>query len=120
MPELLGDPTHALPRGQGKACVGVPRVVKPEPPDGLPGHPPSRIKDNYREWAARIFEKVPSRSPRLRRPVSFWCKAWRTGGAGIWRDIGPTPLAFLESLLIGVAGLASPDTLLNREGINRR
>jgi len=38
---------------------------------------------------------------------------------GIWEELGPTRLAFLEYLLIGVAGLMSPH-LLNREGIGRR
>ena len=37
---------------------------------------------------------------------------------GVWEELGPTPLAFLEYLLIGVAGLVSP-RLLNREGIAR-
>jgi hypothetical protein len=37
----------------------------------------------------------------------------------IWSDFGRCPLAFAEYLLIGVAGLLFPDTLLNDEGVNR-
>jgi hypothetical protein len=50
--------------------------------------------------------------------VYFWAKAWDRSQVGVWEELGPTPLAFLEYLLIGVAGLVSP-SLLNREGIAR-
>jgi hypothetical protein len=39
-------------------------------------------------------------------------------GHALTSELGPTRLAFLEYLLIGVAGLAFPG-LLNREGLAR-
>jgi hypothetical protein len=37
----------------------------------------------------------------------------------IWEEFGPTSLAFLEYLMIGVASEAYPERLLNVEGRNR-
>ena len=37
---------------------------------------------------------------------------------GVWEELGPTSLTFLEYLLIGVAGRVSP-VLLNRVGVGR-
>jgi hypothetical protein len=66
-----------------------------------------------------VFDLEAPNGPRLRRPVYFWARAWSPADVGVWEELGPTPLAFLEYLLIGVAGLASP-ALLNREGLARR
>ena len=85
----------------------------------LPGHPGERKKANYREWADMLFTSVPSASPRLRHRTYLWVKAWEAGSVGIWPEFGPTQLAFLESLLIGVAQAAYPDSVLNHEGVNR-
>lgn len=71
-----------------------------------------------RPWANALFEEAPSAQPVLREPVYFWAKAWDRQETGIWTELGPTRLAFLEYLLIGVAGLAFPG-LLNREGLAR-
>jgi hypothetical protein len=81
----------------------------------LPGHAPKRRTVKYGAWASTLFVEgsvVP------RRPVYFWAMGWDRDMTGVWEDLGPTRLAFLEYLLIGVAGLVSP-TLLNREGIAR-
>jgi hypothetical protein len=85
----------------------------------LPGHSPARRAIKYETWAALMFDRVQPAIPRLRRPVYFWTKAWDPSQTGVWEELGPTPLAFLEYLLIGVAGLVSP-ALLNREGLARR
>ncbi len=63
-------------------------------------------------------EKKANPAPRLSREVHSWAKAWKDSEVGIWRDLGPTRLTFLEYLLIGVASMALP-ALLNREGVNR-
>jgi hypothetical protein len=84
----------------------------------LPGHEPGRRSGKYQSWARTLFEEVPSATPRLRQPVYFWARAWNPSHVGVWEDLGPTPLAFLEYLLIGVAGMVSP-VLLNREGLAR-
>ena len=60
----------------------------------------------------------PSLTPKLRRPIYFWATAWDKSMTGVWEELGPTSLAFLEYLLIGVAGRVSP-VLLNREGVGR-
>ena len=82
----------------------------------LPDHSESKRTAKYQAWADTLF--VPG-TLRLKRPVYFWAKAWDHDDTGIWEELGPTRLAFLEYLLIGVAGLMSPH-LLNREGIGRR
>jgi hypothetical protein len=84
----------------------------------LPGHRPERVTSKYRAWAEKVFDNVPSLTPRLRQPVYFWAKAWDRSDVGIWEELGPTSLAFLEYLLIGVAGRVSSG-LLNREGVAR-
>ena len=38
--------------------------------------------------------------------VYFWAKAWKSTDVGIWPELSPTRLAFLEYLLIGVASTA--------------
>ena len=68
----------------------------------------------YASWAKCLFAS----GTQLKRPVYFWAKAWDASQVGVWEDIGPTSLAFLEYLLIGVAGKIYPD-LLNREGLSR-
>lgn len=99
-----GD-NYAYHMGDLSACV-------------LPGHRPEKRASKYEAWAAALFENVPSLTPQLRQPVYFWAVAWDRSEVGVWEELGPTPLAFLEYLLIGVAGLAFPG-LLNREGIGR-
>ena len=78
---------------------------------------PSKAKPTvkYRAWADTLLVPV---TLGLERPVYFWANAWDHDGTGIWEELGPTRLAFLEYPLIGVAGLTSPH-LLNREGIGR-
>lgn len=85
----------------------------------LPGHEPRHQQDKYRDWASTMFESSPAETPKLRRQVWFWAKAWNNQTLGIWTELGPTRLAFLEYTLIGVASMASP-MLLNREGRQRR
>ena len=79
----------------------------------LPGHPKEKVKDKYRVWANALFRHVPSDQPELKFPILFWCKAWSTRDTGIWKEFGPTRLAFLEYLLISVASSLVPQELLN-------
>jgi hypothetical protein len=51
--------------------------------------------------------------------VYFWAKAWKRTDVGVWSELSPTRLAFLEYLLIGVASTAFDGSLLNYEGRNR-
>ena len=84
----------------------------------LLGHPPDKQTDKYRDWASALFLHVPTARPVLREQVWFWAKAWNNQWSGIWQELGPTRLAFLEYTLIGVASMVSPQ-LLNREGRQR-
>jgi hypothetical protein len=85
-----------------------------------PGHPAKKSTQKYREWAERLFVSWPSPTLRLHRETHFWMKAWSQDGVSIWKEYGRTSLTFLEYLLIGVASDLFPETLLNREGVNRR
>ena len=84
----------------------------------LTGHSPHKVTRKYSEWSKTLFSATDSAEPSLKQPVYFWAKAWNPAHVGIWEELGPTSLAFLEYLLIGVAGRMSP-SLLNREGIQR-
>lgn len=83
----------------------------------LPGHPTEKQTMKYRSWANLLFASHGAQ-PTLKEPVYFWARAWNPAHVGIWEELGPTSLAFLEYMLIGVAGRVSPN-LLNREGIGR-
>lgn len=83
----------------------------------LPGHAPDKQTAKYQAWADLLFETL-GEQPRLKEPIYFWARAWNPAHVGIWEEMGPTSLAFLEYMLIGVAGRVSPN-LLNREGIGR-
>ena len=96
-----GD-NHAYHIGDLSACV-------------LPGYDDGKKVPKYRAWADRLFQEGTA---TLREPVYFWATVWDRTQAGIWEEFGPTSLAFLEYLLIGVAGGISPE-LLNREGLSR-
>ena len=84
----------------------------------VPGHNPRDQRERYRDWANTLFEQVPTEHPILRRPVWLWTTAWDNRSTGIWKEVGPTRLSFLEDALIGVAGMISP-VLLNCESVNR-
>jgi hypothetical protein len=85
----------------------------------LVGHPVDKVSPKYSRWAADLFDEIPSENPRLRADVRFWVKAWKTTDIGIWSEMSPTRLTFLEYLLIGVASSLFGDRLLNAEGRNR-
>ena len=85
----------------------------------LHGHPEGKVTPKYLKWAKALFENVEEGSLKLRRPVYFWAKAWKPTDRGIWSEMNPTRLTFLEYLLIGVASTAFGTTLLNNEGHNR-
>jgi hypothetical protein len=85
----------------------------------LTGHPEGKKTKKYSDWADTLFISPNSEEPILKQPVYFWAKAWDSAHLGVWEELGPTSLAFLEYLLIGVAGRFTPN-LLNREGIGRR
>jgi len=81
----------------------------------LSGHDESKKARKYQSWAKCLFVDG---TLKLRQPVYFWATAWDKSQVGVWEEFGPTSLAFLEYLLIGVAGGISP-SLLNREGLSR-
>ena len=85
----------------------------------LHGHDPKKITYKYTDWAKALFTEFPTYNPELKRPVFFWCKAWRSDEIGIWKEFGSTRLTFQEYLLIGVASASYPELLLNREGQSR-
>ena len=86
----------------------------------LTGHDPKYATLKYQRWSDALFvARNPTEEVRLKRDVQFWCKAWKQSDIGIWKDMIPTRLTFLEYMLIGVASSAFPDTLLNVEGKNR-
>lgn len=85
-----------------------------------PGHPSKKSTQRYSKWAERLFVSWPNTRLRLRRETHFWMKAWSQDSVSIWKEYGRTSLTFLEYLLIGVASDLFPETLLNREGVNRR
>lgn len=80
----------------------------------LPGHTEKKKTLKYKAWADCLFRQ----HTQLNKQVFFWAKAWEPAQIGIWEEFGTTPLAFLEYLLIGVAGQISPN-LLNKEGMAR-
>jgi hypothetical protein len=84
----------------------------------LPGHATHKQLAKYKAWAKCLFRDCPSGPPELKKPVYFWAKSWNPAHVGVWEELGPTSLAFLEYMLIGVAGRVSTE-LLNREGIGR-
>jgi hypothetical protein len=64
-------------------------------------------------WASELFEQG---TRQLKQQTYLWVRAWNqeehTGPYGY-----PAYLAETEPLLIGIAHAASPDTLLNKEGV---
>ena len=78
-----------------------------------------KINPQYKEWGSKLFKSAPSRRPQLAFDLYFWAKAWKNTDVGIWAELSPTRLAFLEYLLIGVASTAFIGSLLNYEGRNR-
>ncbi|MCC6550020.1 MAG: hypothetical protein IT279_08125 [Ignavibacteriaceae bacterium] len=85
----------------------------------LPAHDPKYKQPKYISWAETLFSDFPAEQPQLKIPVKFWTIAWKNSDTGIWEELGPVRLTFLEYLLIGVASAAFGDILLNREGRNR-
>lgn len=85
----------------------------------LVGHDAGKVSPKYGKWAGALFEDLDQRTLKLRKPVYFWAKAWKPTDRGIWAEMNPTRLTFLEYLLIGVASAAFGTTLLNNEGHNR-
>ena len=83
------------------------------------GYAQSDIYDKKKPWAERLFDDYPSAQPALKEPTYLFVKAWRGADTGCWKDYGPTPLPFLESCLIAVAGSLFPDDLLNIQGVSR-
>jgi hypothetical protein len=80
---------------------------------------PEKINPKYKKWARALFKSTPTKCPQLTSDVFFWAKAWKNTDVGIWPELSPTRLAFLEYLLIGVASTVFHDRLLNYEGRNR-
>jgi hypothetical protein len=78
-----------------------------------------KINPKYEKWALALFKSAPTKRPQLTSDVFFWAKAWKSTDVGIWPDLSPARLAFLEFLLIGVASTVFYDRLLNYEGRNR-
>ena len=82
------------------------------------GHPDSKTTAKYTAWRDTMFS-VTQEKVKLQMEVSFWATLWGPECQSIWKNYGPTKLAFEEYLLIGVASDVFPDLLLNREGRTR-
>lgn len=85
-----------------------------------PGHLDSRKAYKYVKWANKLFKSYPSESPELYQSTYFWISPWSNQWTGVWKDFGPTPLTFLEYLLIGLASEVFTEYVLNAEGVNRK
>lgn len=96
-----GD-NYAYHIGELSACV-------------LSGHDAHPKRKNYEAWARTLFEPE---TKKLKRPTFFWACPWKPSQIGIWEELGSTPLAVQEYLLIEVAAKVSP-CLLNGEGLSR-
>jgi hypothetical protein len=83
------------------------------------GHSAEKINPKYKRWATSLFEQTGDQRYRLKDQVYFWMKAWKPSDVGIWKEMSPTRLTFLEYLLIGVASSVFGATVLNFEGRNR-
>ena len=84
------------------------------------GYQPEDIYAPKRPWAERLFRNFPSDNPQLCVPTYLFVKAWRGSDVGCWKGFGATPLPFLESCLIAVAGSLFPNLLLNIQGVTRK
>jgi hypothetical protein len=85
----------------------------------LTNHPLEKRNPKYSAWATKLFQSAPTDQPKLAFDIYFWAKAWKSTDIGVWPELSPTRLAFLEYLLIGVASTAFDSSLLNYEGRNR-
>lgn len=85
----------------------------------LTGHSEDKVNPKYLRWASALFDIVEGRDVRLRTPCYFWMKAWKPTDLGVWKEMVPMRLSFLEYLLIGVASSAFGTSVLNYEGRNR-
>jgi hypothetical protein len=83
----------------------------------LIGHNPIKISPKYKRWGQALFDEIPSDAPRLKYQVKFWCTAWNYNCPNIWQEFGSCSLGFIEYLLIGVAAILFPESLLNEEGV---
>lgn len=83
------------------------------------GHSSEKINFKYQRWANSLFDQAADQQLRLKEEVYFWMKAWKPSDVGIWKEMTPTRLTFLEYLLIGVASSIFEETVLNFEGRNR-
>ena len=83
------------------------------------GYPEDAIYTPKEPWAERLFREHSSARPTLKEPTHLFVKAWCGADTGCWKDFGSTPLPFLESCLIAVAGSLFPDDLLNIQGVSR-
>ena len=83
------------------------------------GHDNKYQAPKYVKWAKMLFEDFPTNEPKLKIPLKFWCKAWKSSEVGVLDNLGPTNLTFLEYQIIGIASSLFPDYLLNVEGQNR-
>jgi hypothetical protein len=85
----------------------------------LTNHPVEKRNPKCIQWASKIFNSTPTDRPQLAFDLYFWANAWERTDVGIWAELSPTRLAFLEYLLIGVASTVFNGSLLNYEGRNR-
>lgn len=83
------------------------------------GHNNKYQTPKYLKWAKILFEDFPTNEPKLKIPLKFWCKAWKSSEVGVLDNLGPTNLTFLEYQIIGITSSIFPDHLLNVEGQNR-
>lgn len=82
------------------------------------GHSEQKASAKYNAWRDKLFTVQDARiTPKTE--ILFWATLWDSNCQSIWKEYGPTKLAFEEYLLIGVASDVFPDSLLNIEGRTR-
>ena len=69
----------------------------------LKGHNADKVSPKYVKWTERLFTIGSNGQPQQKYDLRFWTKAWKFSDMGIWPEMNPTRLTFLEYLLIGVA-----------------
>ena len=83
-------------------------------PQDLPRHAVDKKKLEYMACADSLFVK----SSQLKEHTYLWAMAWKPSDVGACEELGPTWLAFLNYVLIGITGKV-PSELLHFESAIR-
>lgn len=83
------------------------------------GHEEGKVTRKYADWHDALFVPNTGEAVIPKAEIMFWATLWGPECQSVWKEFGPTRLAFEEYLLIGVASDAFGEALLNREGRTR-